>query len=390
MGNIFHRVISASLSPNTERDDVWKALVMLFSPWKWQYGNDVSTVERWLEKRFTLRPVTFNSGRSALLALLRAFEIGRGDEVIIQAFTCVAVPNSILWAGAIPVYADIDDSYNIDPTQLERKITKRTKAIIVQHTFGMPAKRDEITSVAKRHNLLIIEDFAHTMNLPLHGDAAFFSFGRDKVISSVWGGAAIISQKHHVPSEKLKKYHKTLPMPGMFWIVQQLLHPIAFSIILPLYNLGVGKLILVILQTLKLLSFPVYAEEKQGKRPADFPAKYPNALASLLVSQLKKLERFTKTRRDIATLYGRQGSYVRFPMLVGDPERVRKMAKRRGILLGNWYHNVIDPVGVNWEAVKYEQGSCPKAEEAARHMINLPTRVTEAEAKQIRLLFHTP
>jgi len=77
-------------------------------------------------------------------------------------------------------------------------------------------------------------------------------------------------------------------------------------------------------------------------------------------------------------------------MLVGDPERVRKMAKRRGILLGNWYHNVIDPVGVNWEAVKYEQGSCPKAEEAARHMINLPTRVTEAEAKQIRLLFHTP
>src|SRR3989344_9394741 len=105
------RVISASLSPNTQLDDVYRALSVLLRPWVWQKGNAVDKVGYWFTEYFGTRSVaTFNSGRSAFLALLRAFRIGKGDEVIIQAFTCVAVPNSVLWAGARPVYADIDGS----------------------------------------------------------------------------------------------------------------------------------------------------------------------------------------------------------------------------------------------------------------------------------------
>lgn len=365
-------MICCSLSPNTEADDVWLALRILFSPWIWKRGRAVHTVE----KRFG--GVSFNSGRSALLAILKAFDIGRGDEVIIQAFTCVAVPNSVRWAGAIPVYADIDETYNIDPKDFEKKITKKTKAVIVQHTFGIPAKIDDIIAIAKKHNIKVIEDFAHTMSLPMKGDAAFFSFGRDKVLSSVFGGLAIINQMHNAQCKKLKEYHKKLNTPSLGWIFQQLFHPIAFSIILPLYQSGIGKLLLVFFQKIKLLSFPVYPEEKLGRQPSDFPAKYPNALALLLLKQLNKLDRYTRQRKEVSKVYGKEFPFLRFPMQVDNPAKTISRAKKQGILLGNWYHNVVDPVTVG-----YKTGSCPKAEEVAKHIINLPTRISPEDAKRV-------
>ena len=80
--------------------------------------------------------VLFESGRVAQYFLLKALGIGQGDEVIIQAFTCVAVPNSIIWTGAKPIYVDIDESLNMDPKKLEKLINKKTKAVIWQSTFG--------------------------------------------------------------------------------------------------------------------------------------------------------------------------------------------------------------------------------------------------------------
>lgn len=391
------RIISASLSPNTEFDDVWLALRLLFTPWMWKRGSAIGKVETWFREYVHAgTAVTFNSGRSAQLAILKAFNIGQGSEVIIQAFTCVAVPNSIRWVGAKPIFADIDDSYNIDPIDLERKITPRTKAVIVQHTFGIPADMQAILPITRKHKLLLIEDCAHSLGatyknkrIGTFGDAAFFSFGRDKVLSSVFGGLASIKDSHTVACEKLKIYHKKLNSPSFFWIFQQLFHPVAFSIILPLYRLGVGKAMLVILQRLRLLSFPVYPEEKVGRQPDDFPAKYPNALAVLLLTQLKKLERYNSRRRQTVRLYvGKdqveQGAiYLRYPMHVDNPDIVFERAKKMGILLGNWYHNVIDPSGVGMEIIKYTKGSCPNAEETAKHIINLPTMISEKEARRV-------
>lgn len=357
-------MISCSLSPNTEGSDVWLALQLLFMPWKWQRGAGVGKVEQ------RLGGVSFNSGRAALLAILRSYSIGKGDEVVCQAFTCVAVPNSIRWAGAIPVFADIDDTYAMDPEDFEKKITPKTRAVIVQHTFGIPADMKRIVAIAKRHNIKVIEDFAHAMNLPLTGDAGFYSFGRDKVLSSVFGGLAI--------GADVKKYHKKLEYPSYYWIFQQLMHPVAFSIILPLYPLGIGKIMLVVLQRLHILSFPVYPEEKYGKQPTVFPAKYPNALALLLLNQLKKLDRYTKQREEVVAFYGGKGPLLRYPKRVDDPAATIANAKKQGILLGNWYHNVIDPADPG-----YRRGSCPRAEEAAKHIINLPTLISLKDAKRV-------
>lgn len=414
MSHIFSPVISASLSPNTQKDDVLTALRVLCTPWTWRYGRATPRVERWFRDRFcAASAVSFNSARSALLAILSALGVGHGDEVLVQAFTCVAVPNSVLWAGATPVYVDIGDTYNIDVFDMERKRTKRTKAVIVQHTFGIPASMDAIIAFAHTHNLLVIEDCAHSLGATYNGkeigtfgDAAFFSFGRDKIVSSVWGGVGIIRTSCSVTdaADKLEAFQRRLPVPGLRWIAQQLLHPIVFPLIIRLYNLGFGKIILVVLQTLHMLSFPVLAVEKQGGRPIQFPAQYPNALAQLLIGQLAKLPRYAKNRRDIAKFYiskfSSQGmsvapydkgaSYVRFPFEMIDPDSIRKHAKHAGVLLGNWYGNVIDPVGVDMHAIGYVAGSCPIAERIAPHIVNLPTRISWSQAKRVCELFLVP
>lgn len=409
-----HKIISCSLSPNTQRDDYLLALKTLFNPWMWQRGAAVAQVEEWFKDYFQVSTaVSFNSGRAALLELLRSLNIGQGDEVLLQAFTCVAVPNSVLWSGAKPVYVDIDESYNLDPTQVEKKITRHTRALIVQHTFGIPAQMTQLLSLAKKYHLIVIEDCAHSLGVTFEGkkigalgDAAFFSFGRDKVISSVWGGVATINKKCKIKNVKLKleQFQKELKYPNRYWIFQQLLHPLAFSFILMSYNILMGKILLFFLQCLHLLSFPVYTREKYGLQPKQIPAKFPNALAGLLLNQLNKLDSYGKMRRQSAGYYESElkehkfykiqrsvpgVGYLRYPILVSDPQMMITRAKQKGILLGNWYHNVIDPVGVDFRAIGYQLGSCPKAEGVAKQIINLPTLITSRQREYvIKSLFY--
>lgn len=381
------QVISSSLSPNTEREDVFEALRVLFNPASWQKGSAIDEVEKWFNG------VSFDSGRSALFALLQTFDIRQGNEVLIQAFTCVAVPNSIYLAGALPVYVDIDDTFNLDPKDLEKKITKRSKAIIVQHTFGVPAQMDAILPIAKKHKLIVIEDCAHSLGatykgqrLGTLGDAAFFSFGRDKVVSSVWGGVATLNIKDQRSKikDKLIKFQEELSYPSHPWIAQQLFHPIAFAAILPTYNMVIGKIMLEVFKRMRLLSVP--------NPPSFYPKRYPNALAQLLLKQLAKLERYNETRRDVASYYRKElkketldsgAIYLRYAVLVDDPAMVTRLAKQQGILLGNWYYNVIDPKGVDLNAAGYVRGNCPHAEKAAAHIVNLPTLITKEKAREV-------
>jgi perosamine synthetase len=102
--------------------------------------------------------VAVNSGTSALHILVRALGIGPGDEVLVPSFTFSASVNAILYERATPVFVDIEpETYNLDPEDLERKITKRTKAIMVVDIFGHPAEWDKILRIAEKYNLKVIE-----------------------------------------------------------------------------------------------------------------------------------------------------------------------------------------------------------------------------------------
>ena len=393
---LFKRPIAISLAPNMERDDGLLAFKTLFLFWKWKGGKNIKSLENWFAVRFKKYSVySFNSGRSAMYTILKSFGIGIGDEVLVQAFTCIAAIAPILWLGAKPVFVDIDKNFNIDYKKLEQKINSKTKAVIVQHTFGFPANIEKIKKIARRHKLFFLEDCAHVLGakykksyLGSFADAAFFSFGRDKILSSVFGGVALIKSSLMKKNRKMQKIYRSLSFPDNFWIFQQLFHLVSFTIILPFYQtLNIGKLLLVIFQKMKLLSFPILQEEYSGKKPAIFPKKYPNALAVLLLNQMRKLSAFSAKRQLIVQIYDekfdRFGAFydknkllLRYPFLSDRAEEICRVGKKRGFLLGRWYANIVDPKGVSLNNVGYVSGSCPAAENISKRIINLPTYPT--------------
>jgi perosamine synthetase len=291
--------ISISLSPNTERDDVFLALRLLFQPWKWKKGRSTEELEEKFKEYFKSKyAFSFNSGRSCLLAILKDLE----GEALTQAFTCNAALNPIIWSGMDPVYVDSNNDFNIDAEDARKKIGQKSKALIVQHTFGMPADMDELVKIAEENNLMLIEDCAHSLGaeykgrkIGTFGKAAFFSFSRDKIISSVYGGVVITNDDKL--AAKIKDFQERIGYPSLFWIKQQLFHPILMNwLILPTYRI-LGKYLLVFFQSVKLMSKAVHWREKIGDIPRYFPRRMPNALAVLALNQFKKLERFNNHRK---------------------------------------------------------------------------------------------
>ncbi len=392
------RPIAIALSPNTDTEDVRLAWHLLFVRSVWKDRGVLQRAAEKIAERFPNHFVTLtSSGRQALFDVLRSYNIKKGDEVILQAFTCIAVPEPIIWTGATPVYADLptgmqasQSRYSIDPQEVRKKITPHTKAIVLQHTFGIPGPVEEILAIAKEHNLVVIEDCAHALGamfngkpLGTFGDAAILSFGRDKCISSVFGGAVITRDKHRAHTLQAMQSSRALPPTG--WVMQQLLHPILFSFILPTYFwYGMGKALLVAFQKLGLLSRAVAFEEREGKKPVHFEYAYSPALAMLLLEQLKKLDHISERRRVIASRYSKElriptpgieatPSYLRFPMQVANRNELLLHAREKHMLLGDWYDAALVPAASNFWAFQYIPGSCPNAEAISREIINLPT-----------------
>lgn len=401
--------ITISLSPNTQKDDVLLAARQIIDPGGW--SDPVKSLE--LEKEFAGRfgknyqSFAMTSGRGALFLILRSLGIGQGDEVLVQSFTCSAAVNPIIWNRSKPVYVDIDRTYNLDVEDALKKINKNTKAIIVQHTFGIPAEIEKIARIAKEKDLYLIEDCAVSLGakqnnkqIGTFGDVAFFSFGRDKIISSVWGGMILV--KKGALAAKIKKEHRQLSYPAGFWIFQQLLHPLAFSLILPSYNWGfgkitIGKAILVLLQRLSLLSVPVSPTEKSAKRPSYIPAKMPGALAALALNQFRKLDKYNRERTTIARIYQDQltdkvvkpdwqigAVWLRYPIQVDDAMSLLKFAHDRGILLGDWYRQPVYPVN-DLSLVDYHQ-DCNNVEKLNNKVVNLPTYPTMNKTQAYKVM----
>ena len=161
--------------------------------------------ESWLNDYYPAytnnKVVCVNSGTSALHLSYILAGIKEGDEVITPVLTCTATTHAILYQKAIPVFADIQlDTLNIDPTDIEKKITKKTKAIIVMHNGGMPCDMDKIMEIAKENGLMVIEDSAQAIGgeyngnkLGTIGDFGTYSFQAIKTFSIGDGGALIIN-----------------------------------------------------------------------------------------------------------------------------------------------------------------------------------------------------
>lgn len=394
------RVIHHTFGPHADWKQAWLAFTLLLQPWRWMKGRQSAMLADFCKKLFHGETFLFDAGRSALCAFLRAAEIGTGDEVIIQGYTCVVLPNAIHAVGARVVYADIsDETLNIHPEALVQCITPQTKAIICQHTFGIPSDLQALRYICNQRNILLIEDCAHSLpdakgpkSLAMIGDAVLLSFGRDKAISGIAGGAIICRKATLV--QRMQQEEQSAGNVLRSRVVRLLLYPMLYAVARPLYAFGIGKLLLFCAGKLHLLVPIVTKTEKEGRQDHE-PCKIPEACAVLAYTQLQNLEHINNHRRLLTALYLREierrkwrenlGVKVpsaisgdlplqKFPIFMKHAKQVRSALQQQNIYLDDgWTGCVVCPASITINETEYEAGSDPVAEELCQAILSLPT-----------------
>src|SRR5262249_50998577 len=161
--------------------------------------NETAAFEEEFAELFGVRhALCVNAGSSALICGLIGAGVGPGDEVIVPAYTWNATPNAVLASRALPVLSEVDESLTLDPGDVERRVTPRTKAILAVHMRGAPADMRALKALAERHGLVLIEDVCQSAGasfegrrLGTFGDAGAFSLQFNKIITTGEGGVMI-------------------------------------------------------------------------------------------------------------------------------------------------------------------------------------------------------
>lgn len=363
-------------------------------PWLWKEGPEKEELKRVLGERFGGKAHLFGSGRESLLAILKSLRLQKDEEVIVQGYTCVVVPNAIIAAGMTPIFADIEeDTLNLDIAEVERLITPRTRAIICQHTFGIPAFTKELRTLCDRTGLILIEDCAHVMpdikgptDIGTRGDVMFFSFGRDKAISGVNGGA-VICRRSDICTDLQKLEDDAVPF-AVWQIKRWLQYPMLYGIAKPVYGIGLGKVMLAVFGKLGMLAPITTRKEKQGQMDSRLH-RMPNAMAILALQQWTCLNDINNHRRMLTDYYFNEAVRRNWPLLLGvtpdlplqkfplfteHAERIRQALKKQNIHLHDgWTGCVICPADSDEAACGYKDGDDPDAEMAGRQILCLPT-----------------
>ncbi len=411
--------IFTGLAPNLNQKDVRIAAAFLFFPWKWsllQRGNEVKKVEQWFERRFQAQyAVTFDSGRSALQAALKAARIGEGDVVLIPGYTCIVVANAVTQLGAKPVYVDITSTLQMDLDVLDTFFSsskkQNIKAIIVQHTFGVPEQIEKLREIANKYNLVLIEDVAHTIGgsfkgraLGSWGDISIFSFGSEKVVSCGRGGVAITNNFQY--GNQLRQAQEALPQMSIRVVVQYLISFLLFFLAKPWYfQHSIGKFFLAIAKKLHLIPSIISSREKIGERQPEYPTAFPNALATVVFPQLLDIDANNVHRKKISQIYVSQlpkeiqlpfdqdllevSVFLQFPIVVDKPFSLRTHLLQFGIQLSTaWSGSPVAPKDVSLQVAQYEQEKCSSALNISSRVLLLPTHRNISEVDAESICFH--
>jgi perosamine synthetase len=206
--------------PQIGVSEISNVLSALKSSWISSRGPFISQFEKSFSKYLGGGyAVAVSSGTTALQAGINALGLGKGDEILVPNFTFAASINSIINAGCIPKLVDIErETWTIDVRQIEKKITKKTKAIMPVHIYGQPCRIDEIKKISKKYNLLVIEDCAESVGAKYKGrlvgldyDCSCFSFFANKTITTGEGGMAVFKDRKHEEQARLIVNHGMNP-----------------------------------------------------------------------------------------------------------------------------------------------------------------------------------
>ncbi len=339
-------------------------------------------------------------GRVALYAVLKAMGIKNGHEIILPAFTCVVVPNAVKYLNAKPIYVDISpDNYNMDVAKLEEAITAKTKVIICQNTFGLSSNIEKLTEIAKKHNLLTIEDCTHGFGGFYNGepngsycDAAFYSSQWNKPFSTGIGGFLIINNESLIP--KIKELEKEKIKPG-------------FTNMLLLYLLLAFRRYFIndntqhaftnlyrLLSKHNLILGSSQGNELTGtKIPENFFRDISSVQIKTGIKELNKIEKLNKIRKKNASEYTRflksknkiyvpedlfdNHLFLKYPLIVRDRELFYNIALKEKIVLGDWFLSPLHPVKENFHLWDLDIDSFPIAKTISQKILNLPTDILD-------------
>jgi perosamine synthetase len=352
----------------------------------------------------------FYRGSISLFALLKAMDIQPGDEVILQVFTCDAVPGTIVRAGGQPVYVDINPrTFNMDPAKIEEKITRRTKAILVQHTYGIPAKMDSIVEIARAHKLWVIEDSCHALGSRYRGqevgtigDGAFYSFGWHKPLVLGVGGAAIVNNpglRH-----KMVYLYDHFVTPSHQELIPLYTQYLAYSLFVTPYLFWSMRSVY-----RKLSGRGFIAGTSRRRKGARAQAMHADASPSDTVNAhlgkkiipfqegrlFRKLRRFERTVAHQAWIVSEYEKLVpqagyqsleldddcepilfKYPLLSDSKQEIFEKAPQVGVELSYIFASPVyahnPKMAARWRSYGYEPGMCPNTEYVADRIVALP------------------
>ncbi len=337
----------------------------------------------------------FWKGRVALYAILKALGVGKGDEVIIPGYTCVMVVNPVMYLGATPVYVDIDpQTYNTPPDLIEAAITPRTRAIVAQHTYGIPARMPEIMALADRRGIPVIEDCCLALGSRVggrlcgtYGAAAYWSFQWNKPYTTGVGGLATTSDpalaariadvcrgERVAPSAR-----EVLMLRAQLLVHSAIVYPRTTAFIQNVFRWLTRKGLVV--GSSSKAEFTPVMERGFFKGLSAMQARRG-------LARLRGIDAAIAHRRRMAALYDgllRDAGFaavrrpaecdpvlVRYPVRVADKCRAIAEAPRHAVELGTWFESPLHPQETELGAYGYKVGMCPAAEQACREVVNLP------------------
>jgi len=333
--------------------------------------------------------ISVGNGTDALVIALKSLGIGSGDEVITSTFTYFASAEAISAVGATPVFVDVEkETFNIDPTKIEEKITKKTKAIIPVHIFGQSARMDELNEIARKYKLKVVEDAAQAVGskykdkmIGTLGDVACFSFFPTKNLSCAGDGGMIVTNDDSIAT--IATALRTHGSGETGQRAYNLLNNITEEV-----------------ETFKGGDDTVYNPLKYYNYLIGFNSRLDAIQAAILRVKLPHLNGWNERRREIAKIYDKELKdsnvvlptidsenetvYHQYVLQSDDREAMLSKLKEKGIATGVYY-----PIPLHLQKVYkdlgYKEGDMPVAEYLSHRTFAIPVypELTQSEINYI-------
>lgn len=349
-------------------------------------SNARERLEASLEKRYDGQATTLYKGREAIRLGLSQLNLPKNASVGITGYTCFAVYEAVICAGLRPHYLDIDpETLNFTASTLRQAVKNDSnlKVVIVQNTLGFTCDIKAIKKLCRENKLALMEDLAHSIGAIYPdgheagtvGDMVALSFGRDKLIDAVSGGALIWrSNDLGIAKPKFRR-------PPLKSLSRDRLYPLLTSIVRSTYGIGLGKVAHALFKSTGLLSksvdgdfydelsLPDWCANLASQGYAELPTnlKHRREIAQVYASTIEPSLQFTKLAKGL-----RKSSNLRFPLRTKNRASLIKFLTSRDIHISDtWYDAPISPP--RYMSQTNYKNECPQAEAVSAVMVNLPT-----------------